>query len=93
MSVSTCSTIERISVETGLSYVNAIDAFEAAIGRLDIKQASELVARGASKSEIDAAMSQMAGPIGLILFASFDQGGVSTIGAHADRLGVTWYAT
>ena len=78
-SVSAGSPIERISVETGLTYHGAIKAFEAAIGRVDIDEARELVDRRASKAEIDAAMSRMAGSIGLMLFATFDQGDVASL--------------
>jgi hypothetical protein len=69
--------IERTSIRTGQRYDSAAAAFENAIGRLEPETAKVLVERQASWREVEAEMARVAGPSGLMLFATFDQGAVA----------------
>ena len=66
-------------MNTGLSYDRAVEAFEAAVGRLDPKDAEALAARRAPWTEFEAAMTRAAGPSGLMILGKFDQGGVASL--------------
>jgi hypothetical protein len=56
----TSALVERSYVHTTLPYQSAIDAFEAAVGRLEPAAAAALVARGAPWSEFEAATTSAA---------------------------------
>jgi uncharacterized protein (DUF302 family) len=73
------TTIERSAVNTALPYRAAIAAFERAIGRLDSQAAGALSQRAAPWHEVEAAMAQMAGPSGLMLFTHYDQGSIASL--------------
>ena len=73
-------------VETQLSYPELCARFEAAIGRLDLARAQALVTRSAPWGpDVEAAMGEMAGEAGLMLFATFDQGAVASLGGDPVR--------
>jgi uncharacterized protein (DUF302 family) len=72
-------------VETPLAYADLCTRFEAAIGHLDMAKAEQLVARFVPWPEVEAAMGDMAGDSGLMLFTVFDQGSVASLAGDPVR--------
>ncbi len=70
----TRSLITREDIPTGLSYEALVAAFEREMGRWDKSVEDRLVRQNASWEEVEAAFQKMAGPHGLMIFFSVDQG-------------------
>jgi uncharacterized protein (DUF302 family) len=80
--------IERCYVDTGHPYEKAAAAFEASIGRLELRTAEALEARNTPWAEVEVEMARMAGPAGLMLFAKFEQGAVASLAGRRIRCGL-----
>lgn len=78
-SVNQTAAVERTYVQFGLSYDDVVAAFEAAVGHLDPKEVALLIQRGATWTELDAEMTRVAGPSGLMILATFNQGAVASV--------------
>jgi uncharacterized protein (DUF302 family) len=75
----------QTAVETPFSYENLCERFERSIGRLDAPTVRRLEASVAPWPEVEAAMAEMAGESGLMLFAVFDQGVVASLSGSRIR--------
>ena len=77
--------IEETFINTGHSYEAATAAFERSIGSLDENAAGALKGRDAPWTDVEAAMDQMAGPSGLMLFKQVDQGAIASLAGTTIR--------
>jgi hypothetical protein len=77
--------VDRSYVDSGLPYDTAIEAFESALGHFDRETTAALVGRAAPWPDVEAAMADMAGPSGLMIFDAFDQGVVASLGGTPVR--------
>jgi uncharacterized protein (DUF302 family) len=84
-SSSSTSSIERITVSTGLAYKALIVAFEGQLGRWQQEIGDQLVRESAPWPAVQAAIEKMQGPHGLMLFFHVDQGELASLGGHAMR--------
>jgi uncharacterized protein (DUF302 family) len=75
----TSAVVERSYVGTTVPYQSAIEAFEAAVGRLEPAAIAALAERQAPCPEFEAAMTTAAGPSGLMILGKFDQGAVASL--------------
>ena len=79
------SSIERVTVATGLGYEQLVSAFEGELGRFDPAAGKSLVDRRAPWNEVKAAIERMAGPHGLMIIFAADQGALTSLSGKAKR--------
>lgn len=71
--------VTRVIAETGLSYADAVNAFESTLGQWDAGVEADLVGRKAPWSDLQAYVGEVAGSIGLIRFHKVDQGLITSL--------------
>ena len=79
----TTDSVERVTVETNLSYRDLIGAFEHELGRWNKPVGDRLVATRAPWSEVQAEVAKMSGPHGLMVLLQADQGDVASLAGRA----------
>jgi uncharacterized protein (DUF302 family) len=76
---STDFSIAHVNVATGLPYDRLIEAFEGSLGRWDPMAGEPLWKQSASWPEVEAAITKMAEPFGLMVLAKIDQGRITSL--------------
>lgn len=79
------TSIDHVTVRTGLTFDRLVSAFEAQLGRLDPDLVTSLVKAQAPWSEVKAAIERVAGPHGLMIIATANQGAVTSLSGKPKR--------
>lgn len=81
----TTNSIRRDYIATGLSYSNLVAAFERQLGRFDQAAAATLVQRNAPWHEVELEMQNEAGPHGLMIFFTANQGSLISLSGRGTQ--------
>ncbi|HEY9227508.1 MAG TPA: DUF302 domain-containing protein [Gemmatimonadaceae bacterium] len=75
----TAASIEQTRIDLPISYDETVWAFETTLGCLEPNVYKSLIQRSAPWPEVEAAMTRVGGPSGLMIIGTFDQGAIASL--------------